>query len=217
MKCSSAGARPILVTGFGPFPGARFNPTEPLVAKLLAARWPALAGLKVTGHVFRTSYAAVDAELPQLIARHKPHAILMFGLAARTKFVRIEIRARNARSSLLPDVSRAVPETRRIRPDGPTSLQGRAPFATIAAVARKSRLPVRLSHNVGRYLCNYAYWRAIEAAGPAPLVLFVHVPKLPSGSRPRRARRDKRRPLAFPDLARAAEAILRTLATAARR
>jgi pyroglutamyl-peptidase len=141
----------------------------------------------------------------------------MFGLAARTKFVRIEIRARNVRSSLLPDASRALPQTGRIRAGGPSSLPGRAPFAAIVAVGRKSRFPVRLSHNAGRYLCNYAYWRAIEAAGPAPLVLFVHVPKLASGRRPRRPRRDKRRPLAFPDLARAAEAILRTLATAARR
>ena len=32
----------ILVTGFGPFPGAPFNPTEPLVKRLTQLRRPAL-------------------------------------------------------------------------------------------------------------------------------------------------------------------------------
>ena len=94
----------ILVTGFGPFPGAPFNPTGPLVERLARLRRPALADIKIIPHVFPTSYAAVDRELPKLIAEHKPRALLMFGLAARTKSLRIEMRARNA-LALLPDVS----------------------------------------------------------------------------------------------------------------
>ncbi|MFZ2160315.1 MAG: pyroglutamyl-peptidase I, partial [Bradyrhizobium sp.] len=31
----------ILITGFGPFPGAPHNPTQPLVARLLRLRRPA--------------------------------------------------------------------------------------------------------------------------------------------------------------------------------
>jgi pyroglutamyl-peptidase len=86
----------ILITGFGPFPGAPFNPTEPLVARLLRLRRPALGDVELTGHIFRVSYAAVDRELPQLLTKRRPHALLMFGLAGRTPFVRIETRARNA-------------------------------------------------------------------------------------------------------------------------
>ncbi|MDO9062455.1 MAG: pyroglutamyl-peptidase I, partial [Bradyrhizobium sp.] len=33
----------ILITGFGPFPGAPCNPTQPLVARLVQLRRPALA------------------------------------------------------------------------------------------------------------------------------------------------------------------------------
>jgi pyroglutamyl-peptidase len=86
----------ILITGFGPFPGAPFNPTEPLVARLLRLRRPALGDVELTGHIFRVSYAAVDRELPQLLTKRRPHALLMFGLAGRTPLVRIETRARNA-------------------------------------------------------------------------------------------------------------------------
>ena len=55
----------ILITGFGPFPGAPFNPTQPLVARLLRLRRPALDDVELSGHIFPVTYQAVDRELPQ--------------------------------------------------------------------------------------------------------------------------------------------------------
>src|ERR1700754_5007962 len=93
----------ILVTGFGPFPGAPFNPTQPLVARLLRLRRPALCDVELAGHIFPVTYRDVDRELPELLARHRPDALLMFGLASRTPYLRIESRARNAVTVLWPD------------------------------------------------------------------------------------------------------------------
>src|SRR3954470_6431896 len=93
----------ILITGFGPFPGAPHNPTMPLVARLLRLRRPAFEGVEMSGHIFPVTYRAVDRELPELVARRKPHALLMFGLASRTRHLRIESRARNAVTMLWPD------------------------------------------------------------------------------------------------------------------
>jgi len=62
----------VLITGFGPFPGAPVNPTTPLVRKLARLRRPGLANVRLVGHIFATSYSAVDRELPRLVARHKP-------------------------------------------------------------------------------------------------------------------------------------------------
>src|SRR5258705_356163 len=98
----------ILVTGFGPFPGAPFNPTQPLVARLLRLRRPAFRDVELIGHIFHVTYSTVDRELPELIARHRPHALLMFGLADRTAHVRIETRARNAVTMLWPDAGEAM-------------------------------------------------------------------------------------------------------------
>ena len=39
----------ILVTGFEPFPGAPFNPTQPLVARLTKLRRPALDDVELIG------------------------------------------------------------------------------------------------------------------------------------------------------------------------
>jgi pyroglutamyl-peptidase len=212
----TSGALTVLITGFGPFPGAPFNPTGALVKMLLRRRRPAYAGLRLIGHVFHTSYAAVDAELPALIEKHRPDVLLLFGLAARTKFLRIETGARNARSNLFADAAGRLPPTRSIRPGGPSRLVGRAPFAPLLVAARTARVPIRHSHNAGRYLCNYAYWRAAEIAGPhAPRrVLFVHVPKIAKSARPHA--RVQAPAVTMQGLLRAAEAILRVLVTSAR-
>src|SRR5271154_5981051 len=96
----------ILFTGFGPFPGAPFNPTAPLVARLLRLRRPALDDVELSSNIFPVTYQAVDRELPKLLAKHRPQALLMFGLASRTAHVRIETRARNAVTTRWPDADR---------------------------------------------------------------------------------------------------------------
>src|SRR5271168_1594429 len=96
----------ILITGFGPFPGAPFNPTQPLVARLLRLRRPALDDAELSGHIFPVPYSAVDRHLPELLAARRPQAMLMFGLASRTPWIRIEPRARIAVPTLWPDAAR---------------------------------------------------------------------------------------------------------------
>ena len=96
----------ILITGFGPFPGAPYNPTQPLVARLTRLRRPAFNDVELSSHIFPVTYKAVDRELPELLTKVRPQALLMFGLADRTPHVRIETRARNAVTTLFPDADR---------------------------------------------------------------------------------------------------------------
>jgi pyroglutamyl-peptidase len=203
----------VLLTGFGPFPGAPFNPTGPLVAALARRRRPAFADIVRIAHVFRTSYAAVDRDLPELLARHRPDVLLMFGLAARTPFIRVETCARNTRSVLLADAEGRLKLQRFIVRGAAPALRGPAPFARMWAAARTTGFPVRLSRDAGRYLCNYVYWRALESRQGRPEVIaFIHVPKVRQGPRrsggPRRATQR--------DLARAGEAILGAIVAALR-
>lgn len=206
----------LLVTGFGPFPGAPFNPTTPLVKRLARLRRPGLADVRIVGHVFPTSYAAVDRDLPALIARHKPDALLMFGLATRAKRVRIETRARNA-LALLPDVKGATVHRSKIASGGPATLSMPAPAVRLLNAARAARVPTMLSRDAGRYLCNYLCWRAaaaVAAKGGPRLAAFIHVPPIQRVPRPRWP--DKRR-ISHEDLARAGIRLLMALAAAARR
>jgi pyroglutamyl-peptidase len=205
----------ILVTGFGPFPGAPFNPTGPLARRVTRARRPALADVKLVTHIFPTSYVGVDRELPALIARHKPDALLMFGLAPRARALRVETRARNV-LALLPDVGGASLGRRTIAVGGPASMKLRTPARPLLAALRGLQPGAALSRDAGRYLCNYLCWRAAETAstGPRPrLASFIHVPPVCRG--PRRKR--EKASASLNDLTVAGTRILVALIAAARR
>ena len=92
--CSASKVR-VLLIGFGPFPGAPFNPSTVLVKALARRRRPALADILITTHILGTDYAVVDREIPKLFAA-KPDIVLIFGLAGRRRHLCIETRARNA-------------------------------------------------------------------------------------------------------------------------
>ncbi len=204
----------VLITGFGAFPGAPFNPTEPLVLALARRRHPAFANVRRVVHVFPVSYEAVDCELPALLARERPDALVMFGLAGRNKHVRIETRARNALTRLLPDAAGRSPAAATIVPGAPSMLPLRAPAGRLVAAARAAGVAAALSHDAGRYLCNYLCWRAAEAAraGGPQLTAFVHVPNVLRTQVPR----GRARPLSLHDLTEAGEAIVRAALSAVR-
>jgi pyroglutamyl-peptidase len=178
----------ICITGFGPFPGAPFNPTGPLVDRLLRLRRPAFGEVELSGHVFPVTYKAVDRELPELLAQRRPHALLMFGLASRTPYVRFETRARNAVTTLWPDADHALIRKGSIA-GGADAMMFGPHTAKLFRAARGTGLDARVSRDAGSYLCNYLSWRAIEATcgdGGPRLAAFVHVPPLARGAESRR-------------------------------
>jgi pyroglutamyl-peptidase len=173
----------VLITGFGSFPGAPYNPTQPLVARLTRLRRPALADVELASHIFPVTYRAVDQQLPKLLAKLRPQALLMFGLAARTAHVRVETRARNAVTLLWPDAAQT-----RVRKGsiglGPDAQMFGPHTAKLLRAARATGIDARSSRDAGAYLCNYLSWRAIETANTDKhlrLAAFIHVPLLARG------------------------------------
>lgn len=176
------GAPRILITGFRPFPGAPYNPTEKLVERLLRLRRPAFETIARFGHVFPVTYAAVDRELPELIARHRPDALLMFGLATRTPFIRIETRARNTITQIWPDAARTTGRSRMIAPRAASTRRFGPHTQRLLRAALATGVDARASLSAGAYLCNYLSWRAVEATqapGGPHLAAFIHVPLVP--------------------------------------
>jgi pyroglutamyl-peptidase len=81
---------------------------------------------------------------------------------------------------------------------------------------RASGIPARLSRDAGRYVCNYAYWRALTLAGRkgGPLVQFIHVPRLGVGAHAKRNKKYRAPP--FHTALTAAENLLIALIAARR-
>jgi pyroglutamyl-peptidase len=170
----------ILITGFGPFPGAPYNPTMPLVERLMRLRRPLFADIKFYSHIFHVSYKTVDRELPKLLEEHRPDALLMFGLATRTPYLRVETRARNAVTTIWPDADGKRLRKGSIASDADAVMFGPHTKKLLRA-ALTTGIDARASRDAGSYLCNYLSWRAIEATredhGPH-LAAFIHVPPL---------------------------------------
>ena len=206
----------ILITGFGPFPGAPYNPTQPLVARLSRLRRPAFDNVELIGHIFHVTYATIDRELPERIAGHRPHGLLMFGLAGRTAHVRIETRARNAVTTRFPDADRAHARKASIAAGADARMFGPHTAKLLRATVGTG-IDARTSRDAGSYLCNYLSWRAIEACrdnGPA-LAAFVHVPPLArDGARQRKGAAPR---VTLEQLVDAGEAMLLEIVRLARR
>lgn len=206
----------ILIAGFGPFPGAPSNPSAALVEALARTRRPALRDVTIAFHVFATRYAAIDRDFPALIAAHDPDIVLMFGLAARTKHIRIETRARNL-ITFFPDAARFAPATRTIAAGADERRLPAFLGMRLRRAARGHGLKAEFSRDAGRYVCNYAFWRALETTGGngKRMSAFIHIPD------PRRAAGKRRTPLrvspTLPALTQAAGAILLSALAAYRR
>lgn len=176
----------LLVTGFGPFPGVRINPTTRL-AKLVATRLRH-SGLRIGTAILETSYAAGLPALGREIDAAGPKAILLLGLAARARHVRVELFARGRSNPLHPDATgRAAIQ----RGAGLPKLTTGRPQAALAQL-RRLGIKSRLSPSAGRYLCDASYASALRHPAMAGRpVLFVHVPWLKPAAGARAAARGR--------------------------
>ncbi len=153
------------------------NPSARAARAVAASpRWRVL-GIEVRLWVLTTAYAAILTELEPALAE-RPSAVIMIGVAGRSRRIRVERRATARRSTLFPDragetagapISRAPPR----------STTAPAEAARLAVV--RHGVPARLSRDAGRYLCNAAYFHALGSRAP---VLFIHIPKPSETRRP---------------------------------
>lgn len=160
----------LLVTGFGPFPGAPRNPTEALVERIVQRADLGLRAI-VVGRVLATTWAEIEA-FPALLREIDPDAVLMLGLARRARTFRIE-RVARARVAAAVDA-----EGRRGKPStasGPAALATTAPAHAIVTAIRARGLPAAVSDDAGAYLCNALYRSALAIAAGRPTV-FLHLP-----------------------------------------
>jgi pyroglutamyl-peptidase len=175
----------ILVTGFGPFPGARQNPTA-LLAGALEHQKPRFErfGIALQCAVLPVHYTKVPSILQHLDEIFKPAVILHFGLGALRKFLRIETRALNRLSLLHCDVSGERAACCAIIPGAPSALQATFPAREIAVALSRAGLRSRLSINAGSYVYNETLYLSL-AHSRARVIGFIHVPRM------RRANRKK--------------------------
>ena len=171
----------ILVTGFGPFPGAPRNASAELAEALAREALRHLPGYHVHAATVPTEWRAGPRVLGELLDELQPVAAIHFGVSRRAKGFVIEMRARNAAGQVCDAVNAMPPDTC-IAGDGPADLAATLPTALIVARLRRLGLPVQASRDAGTYLCNAVLYASLADArrrepGMGHLRRgFVHIP-----------------------------------------
>jgi pyroglutamyl-peptidase len=197
-------ARPrILLTGFGPFPGAAENSSAWLVKELAGKRQSSGLGCDLHAEVLPTEWAEVARLGPGLVQHHRPRLTLHLGLHKRARGFRIERSAHNL-IDLREDARGAVLDRRTILDRSDGRLDTEVPAIQLARHLRTQDLPAVASRSAGTYLCNYLYYLSLHWArgqNGACDVCFVHLPPGPRQGGP----------LSEAELLRGAELIMRYL------
>ncbi|MBA4791080.1 MAG: peptidase C15 [Rhizobiales bacterium] len=174
--------RSVLITGFGPFPGMPRNPTADMARRLAALRLPGLTDLRRTALILPTEWSALD-DFARRLRADPPDAILMLGVAGRRTRIDLETRAVNLARGL--DAARRRP-MRQLNPAGPSALTATTGVMRLRAALAGAGVGGRISRDAGRYLCNGAYYTALDVLGAKGVpVVFVHLPgRGPDSRRP---------------------------------
>ncbi|MBL8573059.1 MAG: peptidase C15 [Hyphomicrobiaceae bacterium] len=198
----------VLITAFGPFPGAPRNPTPGIMARVVAGRLGREPGVRLVPAILATAYKAID-KLDELTERLEPDVVLHLGVAMRARAARVETRARNRAAPYRADGSGQAPKKPMLGTRAPAFRPVRAPVRRMAERMAACGVATELSRDAGDYLCNAALWRSLKLAKRTRrLVGFIHVPATPDIRAPKPIRPDRRPRAVFtePALATAIEA-----------
>ena len=168
---------PILVTGFGPFHHHAVN-----------ASWVAVQEMEKLGieHKSRkiplrtkevpVAYDVVSSMVPSLHKEIKPRLCVHVGVSPY-KVIKIEKYGRNV-GYKVADIFGKAPQTKLCVPGGPECISTQFNIEGVCETLSKKQSDVtfEISHDAGRYLCDYIYYTSLHH-GKSPVV-FVHVPEL---------------------------------------
>lgn len=172
-----AGAN-VLLTGFGPFPGAPENPSAWLVERLAASEPAVVSDGRLHAHVLPTEWSTVSTLTPRLLDELTPRLVVHFGLSRRSRSFRIERTAHNAMVQRA-DANGAVPVAATILDGGRDRLHSPAPASILAAHLKANGLAAAPSRGTDSYICNLLYYLSLDWASRqthSPLACFVHIP-----------------------------------------
>ncbi len=171
---------PVVVTGFEPFGEHRDNVSASIVRALERQRNEAWHC-----EVLPTSFARAGARIERLIETG-PRAVLLLGLNAKARAVRLERLAHNRDRAALRDNDGEERLDVPIVAGAPEHYASTLPLERFADRVQALGFPVELSDHAGGFVCNHTFYRALHQMARGNLGIqcgFVHLPpsSTPSG------------------------------------
>ncbi len=162
----------ILVTGFEPFGGADINPSADLARALSGT-------VDVAAEILPTSFFGSGPRLLSLMDQYRPSLILMFGVHEEAVRPRLERVALNFDHAEIADNDGDQRQSCPIRDGAALALETSVNVAATREALAARGHTVDISHHAGTYVCNHAYYMALDylarSKSKTPC-LFIHIP-----------------------------------------
>jgi len=164
----------VLMTGFEPFGKFKINPTQVLMERFRKGR----PGIQLTKLVLPVTSGAFKAMQQRTGGRHFD-IVLHFGLAVKTKAIRLETRAWNMMNFYIPDNRGRKIKNKAIAPSGPEYLYSNLPIDALVKALKRAGERTIVSDSAGGFVCNLLLYRSLERSMRDPardITGFIHVP-----------------------------------------
>ncbi len=170
----------ILLTGFEPFGGDTRNPSGDAVSALVPSGDYELKKL-----ILPVTWQTAFPKIQELWDAWHPDALLMVGLAAGAKTIRIERVGINLcgttkdNDGLYANGTSDIPGERPIIPDAPDGYFATYNEKSIAEGLAEAEIPAKYSYSAGAYICNYLLFSSLDKCkkeGSDMKIGFIHLP-----------------------------------------
>ncbi|UYV62155.1 PGPEP1 [Cordylochernes scorpioides] len=164
----------IAIIGFEPFRKMPTNPSWQVVEIL--GKEGVDDSIKLVTQEVPVCYAKVSSILPQLLEQHKPQVVVLCGFSHMATTLVLEKVAHN-QGYCTKDSEGCLPPDGECCHNGDCKLCSPLDLNMVADSINQdsSLVPVILSQDAGRYLCEFIYYTVLKQGYPA---VFVHVPPL---------------------------------------
>lgn len=170
--------RKILLTGFRPFGGYEYNPTQDLANKLNGAR---VGDALIMGMVLPATYWGAFDKIQHLIG-DETYAIINMGFASRVQGIRFETKFKNTMwHEKYSDAEGFSPKSFPIYSSLPTehTLSPATDVHKLVEVLLREEISAEISDNAHTFICNslgYLVTSKIQAEKYSTKNIFLHIP-----------------------------------------
>ena len=168
----------ILLTGFEPFGDLKVNPSQAILERIMDGH--TLCNLhEINTTILPVSFDSAGARIKKTIQEFKPDAILSLGLSEGSDSITLERKAMNLKQDTGVLNTKNIKGPKLILFGRPISYKSTLPLERIYRSLKDRNIPVTMSDNAGKYICNYVFYLAchqiklLKNSGKAG---FIHVP-----------------------------------------
>ena len=166
----------VLVTGFEPFGGSEVNSSWETAVRVgqLAPKDACMETL-----LLPVSFVRAGKRIREALREKSPDVLVMLGQRGKGESIDIERIAINMMDASSPDNDGYHPQEQTIVDGGEAAYFSNLPVKTLRDALLHRGIPARVSNSAGLYVCNSAYYNALNEIydqGLSTKAFFIHLP-----------------------------------------